>query len=523
IHDNAGPGILLNSANNANDNQVAPVLSGASSSSSGMTINGTLQSVANTTFRIEFFDNQSPDPSGYGEGQTYLGFATVTTDGSGHATFKATGLAALPTGQRYLSATATNVSTGDTSEFSQDLFIPFNFSGFLPPLSNNMAFGLNRTIPIKFQLHDFDGSLITALSAVTSLQIQALDATGHPVGSPFNPTPTGGTALRNDGSQYVFNWQTKGLAAGNYEILLTLADGTVQTKVLQLTKSGSSSGLTTVAAGGTGSAPGGVLGGNIDLYVDNSNGDLTADELARVQDAVTAVDAVTVPYGVAVAEVADPTQANVTLNMDTTSAVGSYSSGVLGCTTDAGQITIIAGWNFYAGASATQIGSAQFDFETVVIHELGHALGLGHSANSASVMFATLNVGTANRALAVADLNVPDTGTGACGLHAAPVPSVGADFLGAGPSSGASTTISGYQDQGNSVSIKQAALNAVLAGRASTVDKAAEIAHILDDGAPKGLWNRIGLRPFNEQDQFWSDIDGEPILPRIIGLSGDVG
>jgi hypothetical protein len=29
--------------------------------------------------------------------------------------------------------------------------------------------------------------------------------------------------------------------------------------------------------------------------VDNSDGDLTADELARIQDAVTAIDAVTEP------------------------------------------------------------------------------------------------------------------------------------------------------------------------------------------------------------------------------------
>jgi non-homologous end joining protein Ku len=36
------------------------------------------------------------------------------------------------------------------------------------------------------------------------------------------------------------------------------------------------------------------------LNVDNTNGDLTTDGLARVQDAVTAADAVTEPYGVAI-------------------------------------------------------------------------------------------------------------------------------------------------------------------------------------------------------------------------------
>jgi hypothetical protein len=293
--------------------------------------------------------------------------------------------------------------------------VHYTFSGFLAPLNSSIAMALNRTVPIKFQLTDYNNAFISSLSAVVSLQV--LDVSGTNV-----LTNAGSTALRYDSTanQFIANWQTKGLAAGTYTVTLALADGTTYTESVTLSKNGSSAGLTTTAAGGTTTAVGALLGGDIDLYVDNTNGDLTADELARIQDAVTAANAVTTPYGVAVTEVTDPTLADVTLNMDTTSAVGGYADGVLGCTTDAGQITIITGWNFYAGSDVTQIGSGQYDFETVVEHELGHALGLGHSTDSTSVMYATLNTGTVNRSLTTADLNVADTDTtGACGLHAA--------------------------------------------------------------------------------------------------------
>jgi hypothetical protein len=426
IHDNGGLGILLNTANNANDNQAAPVLTGVSSSSSGTTITGTLASVANTTFRLEFFANPTPANLANTQGQTLLGSIYVTTDAGGNATFSASGLAALPAGQNYLTATATvatpagsGYTFGDSSQFSPYLHVVYVFGGFRPPLSNNLAFNQNRTIPIKWQLTDLTGALVTSLSAITSLQVAPV-LSGGGLGTPFNPTPTANTSLRNDGSQYIFNWDTKGVAVGTYEILLTLADGTLQTKILQIVTKGGSNGLVVNGTSGTTTAVGGLLGGDITLYVDNTNGDLTADELARIQDAVTAADGVTEPYGVAVTEVTDPTLADVTLNMDTTSAVGGYAAGVLGCTTDAGQITIINGWNFYAGSDGTQIGSAQYDFETVVTHELGHALGLGHSTDSTSVMNATLNTGSVNRTLTTADLNVADTDTtGACGLHAA--------------------------------------------------------------------------------------------------------
>ncbi len=312
---------------------------------------------------------------------------------------------------------------GSNGSLSQS--VQYKFSGFLPPLGNGLTFAVNRTIPIKFTLSDYNGNAITSLSAVTSLQIQALNANGNPVVAPFNPTPTGSTGLSNSGGQYQFNWQTKGLSAGSYQIVLTLADGTTQIKKLQLTAGGNSAGLVTGSSGGTSTA-GALLGGEVDLYVDNGNGDLTSDELARIQDAVIAIDATIAPFGVTIHPVGDPTQANVILNMAATSALGGVTQGVLGCTTDADQVTMIQGWNWYAGSDATQVGSGQYDFETAVMHELGHVLGLGHSSEATSVMYSTLAPGTSDRTLTAADLNVSDTDSGPSALQAGVMASLSA-------------------------------------------------------------------------------------------------
>jgi hypothetical protein len=340
--------------------------------------------------------------------------AVVALSG-GSATWSASGLAVN-------AHTIVAVYSGDssyiTSTTSLAQQVRYRFSGFAAPLSSNLAFGLNRTIPVKFQLTDYNGVSISSLSAIQSLQV--LDASGTNV-----LTNIGGTALRYDSTakQFIANWNTKGLSAGTYTVTLVLADGAIYTKQVQLSGNGSNAALLVDGSSPATTAVGALLGGDIDLYVDNSSSDLTTDELARIQDAVTAVDAVTQPYGVAVIEVSDPTLADVTLNMDTASAVGGFADGVLGCTTDAGQITIISSWNFYTGSDATKIGSAQYDFQTVVTHELGHALGLGHSADNTSVMYAMLNTGTVNRSLTTADLNVQDSDTtGACGLHAAMSP-----------------------------------------------------------------------------------------------------
>ena len=98
----------------ANQLQNFPVLTSASTSGAMTTIEGTLNSTPNTTFAIEFFSNSDCDPTGFGEGETYIGSATVATNGAGDANFSATFSAV---GCRSITATATDPD-GNTSEFS---------------------------------------------------------------------------------------------------------------------------------------------------------------------------------------------------------------------------------------------------------------------------------------------------------------------------------------------------------------------------------------------------------------------
>ena len=138
IRSNGGLGIaldiltpLLNDAGDvdtgSNNRQNYPVLTAASLISNGLTtVNGSLNSAPNTKFSVEFFANDAPDQSGYGEGQNYLGALNVTTDASGNANFIGS-FAGLSLGQ-CVSTTAIDPSN-NTSEFSLCKPIALNAPG----------------------------------------------------------------------------------------------------------------------------------------------------------------------------------------------------------------------------------------------------------------------------------------------------------------------------------------------------------------------------------------------------------
>lgn len=101
----------------ANALQNFPELQSATASDGSIAFAGTLDSHPSELYRVEFFASPACDPSGFGEGARFLGARDVTTDASGRATFTVTLPAAVTPGAT-ITATATRLTTGDTSEFS---------------------------------------------------------------------------------------------------------------------------------------------------------------------------------------------------------------------------------------------------------------------------------------------------------------------------------------------------------------------------------------------------------------------
>ncbi len=199
-------GVTLNDVGDAdsgpNNLQNFPVIKSVTNSGGMTTITGTLNSIANTTYRIEFFANDAIDPTGYGEGQTFIGFKDVTTNGSGNVSFNAS-FTQIGAEQR-VTATATDPNN-NSSEFSGSIGQLLNIStrmevltgssvligGFIisgpgnkqvllralgPTLSQ---FGINGVLPDPtLELHDGGGALIASNDNWKDTQQAAIAATG---------------------------------------------------------------------------------------------------------------------------------------------------------------------------------------------------------------------------------------------------------------------------------------------------------------------------------------------------------
>ena len=134
--DGATPNDPCDNDSGGNNRQNFPVITSANSSGGSTTIQGTLDSLPDITYRIEFFSN-SACVSGVSEGQNFIGSATATTNSNCGASFTITLPVAVPSGG-FITATAIDPDA-NTSEFSQCFLVGTACSYSISPPSQSFS------------------------------------------------------------------------------------------------------------------------------------------------------------------------------------------------------------------------------------------------------------------------------------------------------------------------------------------------------------------------------------------------
>lgn len=171
-----------------NNLQNFPVITSAVSNAGTTTIKGTLDSAFSTQFRLEFFSNTAPNASGFGEGQTFLGFVNLVTDASGKAGFTFNVPTANVIGSSF-SATATDPA-GNTSEFAASTSGVVSSPGTLQ-LSANSQLKVENAGSFTLDVTRTNGS-----AGTVTVHYATADGTAK---APSDYTQTSGTLTFNDG------------------------------------------------------------------------------------------------------------------------------------------------------------------------------------------------------------------------------------------------------------------------------------------------------------------------------------
>jgi hypothetical protein len=112
----------------------------------------------------------------------------------------------------------------------------YGWDGFLQPINDTAhqiglaesKFKLGSTIPAKFVLKNAQGVVVQQTGNPTFSRSDnrgTCDSNAVPDATEV-VTPDAGVVYTWDGSQYHYNWSTKGLKVGEYRIYANLADGT---------------------------------------------------------------------------------------------------------------------------------------------------------------------------------------------------------------------------------------------------------------------------------------------------------
>ncbi len=168
--DLGGDGVTLNHGNTVasgpNDLENYPVVTAAGAGAE-TSVSLSFLSLPNGSYTIDFYASPQPDPSGYGQGQSYLGSVSVTTDANGLLNPPTTFILTADTVPgEWITATATD-SAGNTSEFSLafQLAAPVASKIAISSPALNLIAGSRGQMTV--QLEDSNGNAATSSGAQT--------------------------------------------------------------------------------------------------------------------------------------------------------------------------------------------------------------------------------------------------------------------------------------------------------------------------------------------------------------------
>ncbi len=161
---------------------------------------------------------------------------------------------------------------GNTSSASVNYLVIYNFSGFQSPLQNAVmlnppnaqtpqpgdsgSFTIGTTIPVAWQLQDASNTYIsdpTTLTSIVAIPNPACTGAISGSGIVLYNASTGQSAFSydNTNNRFIFNWNTSGMTAGCYNLLLTTNDTAQWSTIVHLaldTFAGFDAPLTTASA-----------------------------------------------------------------------------------------------------------------------------------------------------------------------------------------------------------------------------------------------------------------------------------
>jgi hypothetical protein len=140
-------------------------------------------------------------------------------------------------GPKSVTCTATD-KAGNTDSKTVSYGVQYGWGGFLQPINDTAhqtgltqsRFKLGSTVPAKFVLKNTAGQVVQQATTPTfsrTNRLRACDTNATTEPSSTDLSPDGGASYSWDGSQYHYNWSTKGIKdAGVYRIYANLADTT---------------------------------------------------------------------------------------------------------------------------------------------------------------------------------------------------------------------------------------------------------------------------------------------------------